>query len=91
MQLEKGPQTDSEGEVWFPWGIEQPLPRPGKPSGMNLTEMEPLKEHQSVIDNKFSQCPLGADAVKDTMVRGTVQLEKDTSLGCKHRKQCILP
>ena len=55
MALQKGPAHDDVGSIWLPWGVEQPLHREGKASGMNVKEMLNIKKNEAVGDSCFSR------------------------------------
>ena len=46
--LLKGPAHDDDGSIWLPWGVEQPRPGEGEPSGMNFNETLAIKENKSL-------------------------------------------
>ena len=85
LLLDQGPVHDDDGEVWIPWVIEQPLPRPDRPSGLKLDEVLQLDEHDAVSDSNIAQCPLGAESVKHTALKGTVTIE--SPFECPHEKR----
>ena len=72
LLLDKGPVTDERNKrLWIPWIFEQPKPRDGQPSGMNLNEVKPITEHTAVHDYDRAQCPHGAATEKLTRWKGT--------------------
>ena len=81
---------------WFnsnhkPWIVEQPAPREGQPSMVNLPKFRSLRSSPGVNEHIFSQCKLGQKFRKDTIVLGRVSFEKWPGT-CDHpSKEWIIP
>ena len=65
---------------WFnshakPWILEQPAPREGQPSMVNLPRFKALRSSPGVNEHIFSQCKFGQKFRKDTIVVGRVSLK----------------